>query len=378
MSRQRTWVLLGAVVAVIALIVLLRGPVGAGSSPNHRSDSNVADGTSALVSYAQALGHPTSTVEGTFTLPPAPALMFVFTPGGFTGAEAQQVFQWVSSGGVVVYAAEEGDPQLDGLLGIQRQRSTAPGGATSPAPILGGVNRVDGAAQVFPLRPAAAQVPLLRNQHLDILAVITRVGSGQVVALVDPLALCNGYLGHADNGRLAAHLIALAPAGGRVFFDEFHHGSAASSTPLTDWMLTPWGLALLWLVLVVFVGLAARGRGFGPPIAIGTPSDRSTAEYARAVGDLLRRARARQVTLQTLDTAARRALSERLGLSVQTDGSRFTEALAQRSPAAARDLQAAESRIAAADSEASLLATAQQLHAIAYPVTPQASGKEPS
>ena len=377
MNRRETWALLAAVVAAIALIVLLRGPVGPGSSPNHRSDSNAPDGTSALLTYAQALGHPTGTVEGTFTLPPPPALMFVFTPGGFSGAEARQVLQWVSSGGLLVYAAEEGDPQLDGLLGIQRQRSTAPGAATGPAPILGGVNHVDGAAQVFPLRPLPAQVPLLRNEHLETLAVTSRVGSGQVIALADPLELCNSYLGHADNGRLAADLIALAPAGGRVVFDEFHHGSAASSTPLTDWMLTPWGLALLWLVLVVFAGLAARGRVFGPQIAIGAPADRSTAEYARAVGDLLRRARARQVTLQTLDLAARRALSERLGLSSGASG--FEEALAQRAPAVARELKAVESRIgAAAGAEDSLLVAARQLHSIAYPVAPQASGKEPS
>jgi hypothetical protein len=379
MSRRGTWVLLGAAAALIAAIVLLRGPGGPGSSPQHRSDSNAPDGTSALVSYAQALGHPTGTVEGTFTLPQSPALMFVFTPGGFTAAEAQQVSQWVSSGGLLVYAAEEGDPQLDGFFGIQRQRATVAGAATAPAPILGGVKHVDGAGGVFPLKPAALQVPLLRNDRQDTLAVTMRVGSGQVVALADPLELCNGYLGRADNGRFAADLIALAPAGSRVLFDEFHHGSVASSTPLTDWMLTPWGLALLWLVLVVFVGLAARGRAFGPRITIGAPADRSTAEYARAVGDLLRRARARQVTLQTLDAAARRALAQRLGLSLQSDGSRFMETLAQRAPAVARDLQSVESRIGAgADSEASLLAAARQLHTIAYPVAPQPSVKEPS
>ncbi len=378
MNHRGTW-LLAAVVVIIALIVVLRGPVGPGSSPNHRSDSDAPDGTSALVAYAQALGHPTGTVEGTFTLPSAPALLFIFSPGAFNATEAQQVLSWVSSGGVLVYAAEEGDPQLNSQLAIQRQRQAVPAIASAPAPILGGVDQVAGADTVIPLKPVASQVPLLRNPRQDILAVTIQVGSGQVVALADPLELCNGYLGQADNGRLAADLIALAPAGGRVIFDEYHHGSVASSTPLTDWMLTPWGLALLWLVLVVFSGLAARGRAFGPRVAIGSPQDRSTAEYARAVGELLRRARARQVTLQTLDAAARRALSERLGLSLQADGSRFAEALTQRAPAAARDLLAVESRIAeAAESEASLLHAARQLHMIAYPVTPQPSGKEPS
>ncbi len=379
MSRRQTWLGLGAVVLLIAIIVVLRGPTGSGSSPDHRSDSDASDGTSVLVAYAQALGHPTGTVEGGFNLPAAPALLFVFTPGAFNGTEAQQVLSWVSSGGVLVYAAETGDPQLDSQLGIQRQRAVVPASASAPAPILGGVKHVAGANTAVPLKPVSLQVPLLRNDRQEILAVTMRLGSGQVVVLVDPLELCNGYLGQADNWRLAADLIALAPAAGRVAFDEFHHGAVASSSPLTDWMLTPWGMALLWLVVVVFIGLAWRNQAFGPPISIGPPADRSTAEYARAVGDLLRRARARQVTLQTLNAATRRALAERLGLSVQADGSRFTEALARRAPTAARDLVALESRIsAAAGSESSLLEAARQLHTIAYPVAPHSAGKEPS
>ena len=377
MSRRQTWLGLGVVMLLIAIVVVLRGAGGAGSSPDHRSDSDARDGTSALVAYAQALGHQTGAVEGNFNLPSSPSLMFVFTPGAFNGTEAQQLSGWVAAGNVLVYAAEEGDPQLDGQLGIQRKPAPVPASATAPAPILGGVTHVSGAATAFPLKPVPSQVPLLRSDRQEILAVAVRVGSGQVVALTDPLELCNGYLGEADNGRLAADLIGLTPAGGRVVFDEFHHGASVSSNPLTDWMLTAWGLALLWLVVVVFTGLALRSRAFGPPIAIGHPVDRSTAEYARAVGDLLRRSRARQVTLQTLGAATRRALAGRLGLSVQPDGAGFTEALTQRAPATAQALRAVESRLATASgSEAGLLDAARQLHTIAYPNAQQTAGKE--
>src|SRR6202165_767017 len=102
-------------------------------SPEHASTSDSADGTSALRAYADALGHSSGSVEGDFTLSSSSGLLFVFTPtSGFSAAEVQQLNGWVQSGGVVVYAAEDGDPQVDLQFGLRRPgRSVAgeaPGG----------------------------------------------------------------------------------------------------------------------------------------------------------------------------------------------------------------------------------------------------------
>ena len=384
--RGRGWFLLGGLALIVALLVLLRGPAGAGDSPEHRSTSDASNGTSALRLFAEALGHPSGTIEGDFTLPSEPAVLFVFSPiqgHGFSGAEAQQVSTWLSSGGVLVYAAEQAEPQLEAQLSLHRGGTRSYGNgpasqtADAPSPIFAGVGQVKGGDPTDKFIPAPTQVPLLRNQGGEVIGVRSAVGQGQVIALTDPLILCNGYLGQADNGLFAADLMALVPAGGRVLFDEFHHGAAPTGAAATAWVGTPWGAAVIWAAFVIFAGVALRGRGFGPALSLQSSRERSSAEYAVAVGSLLHRTGAGAVTLETLVRATRRAIAERIGLGAGTLKEDFTQAVAQRAPAVSAELARIEtSLLAATRSEASLMETARRLHHLAYPLASNLSEKE--
>ncbi|MDQ6884845.1 MAG: DUF4350 domain-containing protein [Candidatus Dormibacteraeota bacterium] len=381
--RGRGWALLAGLALLVAVLVLLRGPSGSGDSPEHRSDSDGRGGTSALRLYAQALGHPTSTVEGDFTLPSNPGLLLIFTPTtGFDAAEAQQVNTWLNAGGVVLYADEQAEPQLDRQFGIHRGTRPAPLGgsatASAPAPIFGGVQHVAGGTRAGWLNPTPTQVPVLRNGANQAIAIRQTVGQGQLLAMTDPLVLCNGYLGKLDNGRFAADVIALAPAGSQVLFDEFHHGAVAAGSPQTAWMTTAWGAALVWAVIVLFLGLALRGRAFGPALSLYSTRDRSSAEYASAIGSLLHRTGARAVTLETLLAATRRAIAERLGLGAGATGADFERTLATRAPSLSHDLARIEGDLRrASESEAAVMETARRLHDLAYPLASNPSGKEP-
>ena len=251
---RRSWLGFAVLIALIAIVVTLRG-TSANDSPDHSSQSDGGNGTSALRFYAQALGHTTGTVEGDFSLPASHALLFVFTPtSGYSITEAQQLQAWIGAGNVVVYGSEAGDPDLDRQFGLQRTSAGVDAAATAAAPILGGVTSLSGAQQALAFRPNAAQVPLLRNGHGDVLAIRSTIGSGILLALTDPLVLCNGYLTLADNGRFAADLVAMTPAGGSVLFDEFHHGAAAGASPAVAWISTAWGAALTLAVLVIMIG----------------------------------------------------------------------------------------------------------------------------
>ena len=374
---RRGWIPLLAMVILVFVLVALRGNSTTNASPDHASTSDAADGTSALRAYAQALGHPSGAIEGEFVLPSSPGLLFIFTPGAFTSDEAERVSDWLDANGVVVYAAEDGDQALDKLFGLHRM-SSAPGRAApaasasvrAPAPVFGGVDVVKGAERSRGFAPTATQVPLLRDGSGKVLALKETVGGGQVIALSDPLILCNGYLDKADNGRLAADLIAMTPSGGRVWFDEFHHGAAANQSPQTAWMTTPWGVSLLAAVAILFVGLALRGRSFGPMIPLRSRADRSSAEYASAVGSLLHRTGARRLTLETLLSASRRAVAEQVGLGSDTPSDQLNATLAQRAPGAAAELAIAEREVISATlSEAELLALAKRLHELAYPLS---------
>ena len=377
MSRRR-WMLLGAVGVLIAIVVVLRGTAGSDSS-DHSSASDAGNGTSALRLFAGSLGHATGSVEGDYSLPSSPALMFIFKPStGFSNAESQQLDTWLRAGNVAVYATEERDPQLDSQFGLHVSTGTVDAPGHAAAPIFGGVGSLSGASSALAFKPSAMQVPLLRNGHGDVLAVRAAVGSGQLIAMTDPLVLCNGYLRLADNGRFAADLIALTPNGGRVLFDEFHHGQIAGNAPTaTAWVLTPWGAALALAVIVIVAGLALRGRAFGPPIPLRQSADRSSAEYAAAVGSLLHRTGARRVTLETLLSATRRTVAERVGLGSDTPSAQLLETIAQRSPAAAAELSRAEAELpSAVTSEAAVLDMARRLHDLAYPLSIVENQKE--
>jgi len=304
--------------------------------------------------------------------------MFVFKPTtGFSNAESQQVDTWLRAGNVVVYATEVADPQLDAQFGLHRS-STVDAPARAAAPIFGGVGSLSGATSAVAFKPSVSQVPLLRNVHGDVLALRMAVGSGQLIAMSDPLVLCNGYLRLADNGRFAADLIALTPNGGSVLFDEFHHGQITGNVPTaTAWVLTPWGAALALAVIIIVGGLALRGRAFGPPIPLRRAADRSSAEYAAAVGSLLHRSGARRVTLETLLSATRRSVAERVGLGSETPSGQLLETIAQRSPGAAAELSRAEAELPSAlTSEAAVLGMARRLHDLAYPLSTVENQKE--
>jgi hypothetical protein len=301
----------------------------------------------------------------------------VFTPTSpFTADEADQTAAWVRSGGVLVYASEQGDPELDRVFGVGRLNGFVDSVSATAEPVLTGVTTVAGADSAIPLDPTANQVPILRSSGGFALGFESSVGSGRLVVLADPLVLCNGYLDKQDNGRLLADLLGTDRA--TVAFDEYHHGLTFSDLSPQAWLLTPWGAGIMWLLVAVFVGLLLRGRGFGPLIPRPAETARADAEWAVAVGELLRRSGARAVTLGVLATASERAVAARTGLPLKPR-ERFWNALWVRAPELAADLAEAESALhGSAGREADLLKAAQRLHDVAYPISPERSRLRPT
>jgi len=360
-----------AVVLGIVVAFALRG-TSSGDSPEHRTDSDAANGASALPQLAAALGYSPETLDGGFQPDLGMGAVFLLSPTvGFTKDDARRAADYLAGGGVLVYAAEQGDPELDLTLKIQRQRGIASGDASAAGPLLAGVSHVAGALTAGPLVPGPGQVIVLRSSSGEPLGLEQFVGRGRLVVLSDPLPLCNGHLQQADNGRLAADLLSLAPAGSRVAFDEYHHGTVGLSSPLTGWLSTAWGAAIAWAVVVGFLGLLLRGRAFGPRLDPPGGGERSTAEHVAAVGDLLARSRAAAATGALLLAATRRTLAARHGLA-SGPGAGLDRALRQRAPADAAELEAAEAELGHGGDPA-LLAAARRLHRLGYPDQPQRS-----
>jgi hypothetical protein len=356
MRGRGPWLILAGLVAVGAVLVAL-AQAGPADSPEHRSTSDGRNGTSALRQYAERLGRPSGAVEGEFRLPDRPGLLFVFSPTvPYSSDDVAELLRWVEIGGTLVYAAETGDPRLDAQLGVQRARRPSLGHAQALPELVRGVGSLEGAQVGAALRPGRDQVPILRSP-------------GRVVLLADPGLLTNEHLGRADNWRLASDLVSWAPRGAPAVFDEYHHGDIAAGGG-AGWALAPWGDALLWAALLLFAGFALRGRAFGPRLPALPAADRPSSEYVAAVGRLLRRAGARQLTFEVLQHATRRALAERVG--VGRPGADLEAALQGRAPALAGRLAGLEQEASlAASSDAGLLEVAAGLHGLAYPSPPK-------
>src|SRR5258706_5562552 len=367
MKGAGAWIIAGVLAIAVAALAYSIQPHQ--DSPEHSSNSDSANGTSAVRLFAEAMGHPTDQIAGSFAPITPFAMMFVFSPTSpYTADQAERTRLWVRSGGILVYAAENGDPQLDIVFGVKRLDGTVSGAGQLGNPAVPGVKTVAGGGEVTPLAPSADQVPFLRTPGGYVTGFLQRVQAGYVVVLADPLVLCNGYLGKEDNGRLLADLLGLTSAKASVLFDEYHHGVNVSDLAPQAWVLTPWGAALLWLLIAVFVGLLLRGRSFGPLIPRLPDVARADAEWAVAVGQLLRRSSARAVTLGVLATATERSLAARTGIPMQPR-ERFWNALWVRVPEIAAELAEAENALmASASTETELLKSAQRLHRIAHPV----------
>jgi hypothetical protein len=313
------------------------------------------------------MGHSTGQVSGTFDLKAGPGLMFVFSPtSAYTADEAGRTRTWVSAGNVLIYASEERDPELDRAFGVKRMPGFLYTSGEVATPVVQGVTTVAGGSFLVPLQASAEQVVFLRSSAGLVLGYIQKIGTGSVVVLADPLVLCNGYLGKQDNGRLLADLLGLTGYNFPVYFDEYHHGVVLGDFAPQAWLTTPWGAALLWLLVVMFFGLLLRGRRFGPIIPRPTEAARADVEWAVAVGGLLRRSSARAVTLGLLASATERAVAAQTGIPPQPR-ERFWNALWVRVPELAAELADAENALhAAALSEPELLKAAQRLHRIAH------------
>lgn len=371
MSRRTGLRLVIVLVLAIAMVLVVVSRSSSQPSPDHASGSDAADGTSALYQYASRLGHPAETLSGSFRPGRSIGLLFMFSPAGNVSAQdVARLRDYLRGGGVVVYASSDGNRRLDAAFDVGRlQGESVEDAATAIPPLLPGVSTVGDDQDSTPLAPEARQVPMLDYTDGGAMAYQERVGLGRLIAMSDPLPLCNGYLSAYDNGRLAADLISLARPNARVAFDEYHHPAfgAGSQSPLNG-LASAWGLALVWAVLVGFVGLFLRGRAFGPRLDLPGAADRSSVEHVRAVGRLLRRARADDDAMRRLGEATRRHLAQRIGISVQQD---FDGGLLRRDPAAAEELLAAERAGRERGGEAGLLLAARRLHRLAHPTQPE-------
>jgi len=216
-------------------------------------------------------------------------------------------------------------------------------------------------------------VAFLRSLAGEVLGTYVPLGRGRVYALAGAGPLTNGDLANADNGVLAADLLAAAGASAVISFDQFHHAGSGGEAGSLAWLGTPWGIAILLGTLVVFALLLARGRMFGPRIPIYAGTEPSSAEFTAAVAAMLRRADARRQTLERLLRATREALARQVSIR-NNIAPKTTVVEMQRAPSLAESLRGATGGAATVHDDRSMAQAAAELHRLAHPPLRPAPG----
>ncbi|NLX59214.1 MAG: DUF4350 domain-containing protein [Phycisphaerae bacterium] len=154
--------------------------------------------------------------------------------------------------------------------------------------------------------------------------------AGQVVIAASGSMFSNRLIGKADNVVLLLNVLEQAGEGGRVLFDEYHHGYY-DREPLT----TPYSRRVLialggQMFLLVTMFLMSRGRRFGPLKSLRRPVRRSHIEFVEALAELYRRGGAGGHAAARLYDDFREQVIHELHLPRTADAHQMADALAGR------------------------------------------------
>lgn len=350
-------VLFGALIAFIA--------IGPGQEPPQAPDapttySSAATGALALYEWTRALGYDGRRLEyRPFELSDADDALVILNPSEpVRQEEARAALAWVERGGTLILADDTsalfGAPNM--LLEELRVEiavisdtlivdSAAPLQPALNQPPVGEVQTRAGRA-LAPRRDDFA--PLLGAPDALLVAGI-RHGQGYVYLSATTRPFTNAGLRDPQSAALVLNMLARVPPGGRILFDEYHHGLVAPPTPTDGLLRTPWGWAAVYAALVTGLFLALSGRRFGRAIPLkGEVERRSSAEYIDSMADLFQRGGKRQYLLKHYYVNFKRQLARPYGINPQLNDEEFIESLASIHPIDAPQLTALLTRLGSA------------------------------
>lgn len=184
----------------------------------------------------------------------------------------------------------------------------------------------------FRIKRTSADGLALFGDQAGPLALVIPFGKGRLIAIADGGLWTNRQLVQSENSVFLANVLAhYGKPGGRVLFDEYHHGDAASADgSVWDDLGRPLQLAVIQLCFAALGLLVVLSVRFGPPVPPVALIARSSADYVGSLAGLYRRAGASQTALETLYRQFLRDICGRLALPPDVDLERLTAVAARR------------------------------------------------
>lgn len=342
--RRELLVLVALFLVLVAFIAFgpLQAEQGQGWSPT--THASAPEGALALYQWLDAIGYDAQRLEyAEFALAPADSLIFVLAPAeAYSADEAAALLAWVEAGGTLVLADDRpgqlGDARailraLD--LRIERLES----GRIETAPILQPAIGDPPAERIVASTSAVVRAergdlaPLAGTPDGDAVLVGLQRGQGYVYVSSALFPFTNAGLRDPQNAAVVLNILRRVPEGGRVRFDEIHHGFVSQPSLRGLLVGSPWGWAVLYALLIGAAYLVATSRRFGRPIPLREEqARRSSAEYLESMAGLLRRGGKRAYIAGHFRTALKRRLARPVGIPPGEDDAAFVRELAAARP----------------------------------------------
>jgi hypothetical protein len=368
LSAMLTLIAALGILAVIAISSAI--PPNDQTDPSSRSAGSL--GTLALYTWFSDLGLDVGRITGSFDLKGSD-LVFCYDPTvALTSSDVNALMSFLHGGGDLVLVVTpdslaDAAPML-GRLGVNPSATAGSGVATVAQP-FDSTDRVQSVPVTTGLTfsDQAPLVPIL-EEHNEVVAGVVRVGSGgRAYVLGDTEPLSNDGLRHPDSSFLALSLLQRA-RGGRISFDEYHHGEGTETSGAGAIFEGPVGLATLLLGFVVLLAIALNGRRLGKPAQDGGDTQvPSAGSYVTAMGQLFARSRQRGPIAARYAEELKRRIGGATGVDWHLDDAVFCAAISVANPQAAGGLEAllahARSLAAGRPEESELLRLARDVDA---------------
>ena len=311
-------------------------------------------GTSALYGVLERVGAKVERWEKRYDLltDDVNVLIVVAPPREPDADETKAVLAWVARGGTLVYFPSRATGSFAAGLGWRvdaRER-----GVSSITAKLGHdlyELRLGTDSRVHPA-PGAKPAPVaLAEDELGWVVSEAKMGRGRMIVVSDPAMVSNAMIGEADNAAAVVRGMVLpAAAGGRVAFDEYHHGFAGAQDLLGYVMSTPAGY-VMWHALIAGFLLILLTRRIGPAREIHEERRRRPQEFIEAFARLCRARGSRGLALSLVVADARESFRKKFGSTERTvivreaarrgrDGARLADALETATKAAGKTISA--------------------------------------
>ncbi|MHC1782458.1 MAG: DUF4350 domain-containing protein [Anaerolineaceae bacterium] len=292
--------------------------------PALSSHSTEVDGGRALYDWMAKLGYQVSNQsDEEFVIPEGTKAVFLLEPDPsfqLQYKEWQVLNRFIQNGGILVTAGDfSGSVAVARHYGFSVEKDGYDHYIVVFSPVLRSppldFSKINIRTFFYLERSNFNYLPVLVAENHPY-AVELPKGKGKVILVADSILFNNAGLKKPGAAELLLNILSPIPRGSKVWFDEWHHGErtvATTRSGLGDWLLhTPPGRAVLWVLLVVFTGLALMGRYFGRPLTAEKDSiRRAPLEFVNALARLNHRAGHRGEVLHSYYLHLKRSLSQR-------------------------------------------------------------------